>query len=79
MDVKILGTGCPKCNALEAKVCSIAQENEIPIQIEKIKDLNQIMAYGVVMTPGLVVNGEVKSTVKIPGDEDILNWLKGKP
>lgn len=79
MDVKVLGTGCPKCNALEAKVRSIAQENEIPIQIEKIKDLNQIMAYGVVLTPGLVVNGEVKSTGKIPRDEDILNWLKGKP
>ncbi len=77
MEVKVLGTGCPKCNALEEKVRSIAQENNISIQLEKVKDLNKIMDYGVMMTPGLVVNGEVKSTGKIPKDEEILKWLHG--
>jgi len=77
MEVKVLGTGCPKCNALEEKVRSIARENNISIQLEKVKDINQIMDYGVMMTPGLVVNGEVKSTGKIPKDEEILKWLQG--
>ena len=77
MEVKVLGTGCPKCNALEEKVRSIAGKNGITIQLEKVKDLNDIMEYGVMMTPGLVVNGEVKSTGKIPKDEEILKWLQG--
>jgi small redox-active disulfide protein 2 len=75
MKIIVLGTGCPKCNALEAKVQSIARENDIPVQVEKVKDLNKIMEYGVMMTPGLVVNGEVKSWGRIPKDEEILNWL----
>jgi small redox-active disulfide protein 2 len=78
VEVKVLGTGCPKCNALEDKVRSIAQANGIPIQLEKVKDIHRIMEYAVMMTPALVVNGEVKSTGRIPGDDDILKWLKGK-
>ena len=76
MDVKVLGTGCPKCNELEQKVKSVAADNNIMIQLEKVKDLNDILSYGIMMTPGLVVNGQVKSAGKLPSEEEILKWLK---
>jgi len=76
MEVKILGVGCPKCKALEAKVRDVAKENGIEIQVEKITQIDQIMNYGIMMTPGLVVNGKVVSSGKIPTTEQILNWLK---
>ena len=76
MEVKILGTGCPKCKALAEKVQFIAQENGLPIKLEKVTDLTEIMNYGVMMTPAIVVSGEVKAAGKIPKDDDILKWLK---
>lgn len=78
MDVKILGTGCPKCKALADKVRSLADEYEIDVDIEKVTDLTKITEYGVMMTPGLVVDGEVKIAGKVPQDEDILRWLRGE-
>jgi len=76
MEVKILGAGCPKCKALEAKVRDVANENGIEIQVEKVTQIDQIMNYGILMTPGLVVNGKVVSSGKIPTTEQLLNWLK---
>ncbi|MDD5766536.1 MAG: thioredoxin family protein [Candidatus Marinimicrobia bacterium] len=76
MEVKILGVGCPKCKALEAKVRDVANQNGIEIQVEKITQIDKIMNYGIMMTPGLVVNGKVVSSGKIPTTEQILNWLK---
>ncbi|OQY30052.1 MAG: hypothetical protein B6244_01985 [Candidatus Cloacimonetes bacterium 4572_55] len=77
MDVKVLGTGCPKCRKLAQKVMELAEKNHIAIDLEKITDINDIMEYHIMMTPGLVVNGEVKSSGKIPTDNQILTWLKG--
>jgi len=78
MDVKILGTGCSKCKALADKVRFLADEYKIDIDIEKITDFTKITEYGVMMTPGLIVDGVVKSAGKIPKDEDILRWLRGE-
>ena len=75
MEIKILGTGCPKCKALTEKVQSIARDNGISIQLEKVTDITEILKYGVMMTPGVVVNGEVKAAGKIPKDDEILIWL----
>ena len=75
MEVKILGTGCPKCRALAEKVENIAAVNRIKIQLEKVTDINDILHYGVMMTPGLVINGVVVAAGKIPKDEQILEWL----
>ena len=77
MVVKILGTGCTKCRLLEEKVRQIAAQNTIDCQIEKITELNDIMDYGIMMTPGLVVDEKVMSSGKIPKDEHILQWLRG--
>ena len=76
MDVKVLGTGCPKCNELEKRVKTVAAANNIDIELEKVKDLNDIMSYNIMMTPALVVNGQVKAAGKLPSEEEILKWLQ---
>jgi small redox-active disulfide protein 2 len=74
--IKILGTGCKKCLTLEAKVKELAQQNNIEAVFEKVTDLNEIMNYGIMMTPGLVINEKVKSYGIIPKDDQIINWLR---
>lgn len=76
MTVKILGIGCPKCQILEAKVKEVASKNGIGCEIAKVTDLSQIMSYGVMMTPALVVNEQVKSMGSIPGESQIVQWLR---
>ena len=76
MNIKVLGTGCPKCKYLEERVRKVAADNNIDIDVEKVTKINDIMSYGVMMTPGLVVEGDVKSSGKIPSDEQILSWLQ---
>ena len=78
MELKILGTGCPKCIKLEERTRQAAEELGIDYTIEKVTDIQDIMSYGVMMTPGLVVNGEVKVTGKVPMVKDIQGILKGR-
>lgn len=77
ISVKILGTGCKKCLTLEQKVKDAVALNNIDASVEKVTDLSEIMNYGIMMTPGLVVNEKVVSSGTIPNDKQILNWLKG--
>ena len=74
-EIKILGTGCPKCRKLAERVESTAREMNIDYNLEKITDLNKIMDFGIMITPGLVVDGQVKVTGKIPKVEDIKKML----
>jgi small redox-active disulfide protein 2 len=76
MQVKVLGTGCQKCEFLEQRVKKVASDNNIDIDFEKVSEVNDILSYGIMMTPGLVVNGEVKSSGKIPSEEQILGWIQ---
>ena len=76
MIVKVLGTGCAKCKALEQRLITLKGKNNLDIQIEKITQLNDIMSYGIMMTPGLVINEVVKSSGKIPDDLQILKWIE---
>ncbi|MEJ2103646.1 MAG: thioredoxin family protein [Ignavibacteriaceae bacterium] len=78
MKVKILGTGCKKCQTLEAKVREVVQQNNIDAKVEKVTDLSTIVSYGIMMTPGLVIDEKVKSYGTIPKDDQILSWLKGE-
>lgn len=71
MKIEILGTGCTKCKALEENVKKAVADAGIFAQVEKIEDLVKIMDYGVLSTPGLVINGEVKSTGKLLNYEEI--------
>lgn len=77
MSVKILGSGCSKCKSLEQHVRRLVDEHRLPIEVEKITDLQEIMKYGIMTTPGLVIDGVVKSAGSIPKDEQLLAWMKG--
>lgn len=76
MKIQVLGPGCAKCTKLMATAEAAAKELGLACEIEKVSDLNQIMAFGVMMTPGLVVDGEVKSVGKVPSLDEIKNMLQ---
>ncbi len=71
MKIEILGTGCTKCKVLEENAKKAVADAGIFAQVEKVDDIEKIMAYGVMSTPGLVINGEVKSTGKLLNSEEI--------
>lgn len=74
-EIKILGTGCPKCNKLQEMTESALKEMNIEYNLEKVADLDDILSYGIMMTPGLVVDGEVKSSGKLPSPENLRKML----
>ncbi len=75
MDIKILGTGCAKCQQTEKLVREVLDETGVAAQVEKVADIKSITKYGVMLTPAVVVDGEVKIVGKIPKKEDIKSWL----
>ena len=75
MEIKVLGTGCPKCKALTKAVEKVVNENGIQATINKVEDINDIMEYGVMVTPALVVDGKVVASGKVPKKEEIKKLL----
>ena len=75
MKVQILGTGCPKCKALTENTATAIQGLGLDAEIVKVTDINEIMTYGVMMTPALAVDGEVKSVGKVLTPEQIASYL----
>ena len=75
MKLQILGTGCAKCNALTQATEKAAQTLGLPYELEKVTDLKQIMSFGVMTTPALVVDGKVKVSGKVPSVDDIKKLL----
>jgi small redox-active disulfide protein 2 len=69
--LQILGTGCPKCEKLYAATEEAAKALEIEYEMVKIKDINEIMKFGVMMTPALAVDGKVKVVGKVPSVDEI--------
>lgn len=76
MDIKILGPGCPRCEATERNVRDAVSELGIAANIEKVKKPGDIASYGVFGTPAVVIEGEVKCVGRIPGKEEIKPWIK---
>lgn len=74
--IKVLGTGCAKCNKLEEAAKAAAEDLGIEYEFEKVTDIMKITSYGVMMTPALVVDGAVKVTGKVPSHDDIKEMLK---
>ncbi|MCX6761894.1 MAG: thioredoxin family protein [Candidatus Moranbacteria bacterium] len=70
MNIKILGTGCPNCKKLEASIKQALEELKIEAKMEKITDIAEIMSYGVMSLPALVIDGEVKLSGRIPDEEE---------
>jgi small redox-active disulfide protein 2 len=73
--IEILGTGCPKCKKLEELTQEAAGEIGLECEIAKVEDIQKIIAYGVMMTPALVVDGQVKVTGKVPSLDDIKKMI----
>ncbi|MBI5017886.1 MAG: TM0996/MTH895 family glutaredoxin-like protein [Deltaproteobacteria bacterium] len=75
MKIEILGTGCTKCNKLYEATKEAVQKVGVDADVSKVEDLAQIMKYGVLMTPALVVDGEVKVSGKVPSPQEIAAML----
>ncbi len=73
--IKILGTGCDKCETLAARAKEAAESTGDDYELEKISQVAEIMTYGVMMTPALVVDGEVKCVGKVPSVDEIKGML----
>jgi len=76
MKIQVLGTGCPKCKQLAENADTAAKELGVEYELEKVTDINDIMGFGIMMTPGLAVDGEVKMSGKVASVEEIREWLR---
>jgi small redox-active disulfide protein 2 len=75
MKIEVLGTGCKKCNMLEAAIKVAADKLGIPYELVHVKDLAKIAAYGVMLTPALAIDGKVKVVGKVPSEAEITTLL----
>jgi hypothetical protein len=78
MTVKILGSGCSKCKVLEQRLLALKATHNLDSDLVKITGIDDIISYGIMMTPGLVINGTVKSVGTVPNDAVLLDWLQDK-
>jgi small redox-active disulfide protein 2 len=76
MKIEVLGPGCDNCRKLEQDVNAALAELGIEAEVVKVTDLNKISSYGVLMTPGLVINGKVYSSGKIPVMATLKKWIE---
>jgi small redox-active disulfide protein 2 len=75
MDIKILGTGCPKCKTLEKITREVVEQNGFNATISKVEDIVDIMKYSVMSTPALVVNEKVEIKGRVPSADEIKQLL----
>lgn len=76
MEVKILGTGCPQCKHLQNVVLDAGEEAGVSLCIARVADEQAIRQYPIERTPGLVINGELKSSGRVPSKEEVIGWLR---
>lgn len=77
MDIKVLGTGCPKCNKLEKMVKEVVKETGTAADFEKVSDVNQIAKAGVMLTPALMIDGDIKAAGKVPSKQELTKMISG--
>ena len=77
MKIEILGSGCPKCRQLEAVTRRAVEQTGVKAEITKVTNLDDIIDYGVMMTPALVIDGEIKVAGRVAGVSEIADWIKG--
>ena len=75
MEILILGTGCPKCEKLAAETKAVADDLGLDYELRKVTQVTEIMKHGVMMTPALVVDGQVKVSGKVPSREQLAAML----
>ena len=75
MDIKVLGSGCANCKNTVNLIEQVAQAKGVAVQLEKVEDIRAIMGYGVMSTPGVVINGKVVHAGGVPSRDKIEQWL----
>jgi small redox-active disulfide protein 2 len=75
--VKVLGSGCRNCEITAKAIAQAAKEAGVEIELEKVTDLAKIMSFGVMSTPGVVIDGKVVHAGGIPGPDQIRGWVRG--
>ena len=75
MKIEIVGAGCPKCKATENVVQQVVEDLELQVQIQKVEDMDQIIARGVMMTPAVIIDGTVQIIGHVPSPEELKNCL----
>jgi small redox-active disulfide protein 2 len=75
MNIEIFGPGCYRCQEVEKVVKGALSELGIPADVEKVKDLGKIVDAGIIQTPGLRINGKIKSVGRIPKAEEVKKWI----
>ncbi|MBU4311752.1 MAG: TM0996/MTH895 family glutaredoxin-like protein [Candidatus Omnitrophica bacterium] len=75
MKIEILGMGCAKCKELYNNAQKAIKRKGVDAELVKVEDMNKITEYGVMMTPAIVIDGEIKASGKIPSSEEIEKWI----
>lgn len=75
-NVKVLGSGCRNCEITAKAIAQAAKEAGVEIELEKVTDLAQIMSFGILSTPGVVIDGKVVHSGGIPGPDKIRSWIR---
>jgi len=78
MRIEILGMGCPKCKKLYENTQTAVKESGVQAEIAKVEDIQKIMDYGLMSTPAIAIDGEVKAAGRIPAPDEIKKWLLPK-
>lgn len=76
MEIKVLGPGCPRCTRLEKMTREAAEEVGVDATLTKVTQMDEIMEYPLVNTPGLVIDGDLKVSGRLPRKEEIVTWLE---
>jgi small redox-active disulfide protein 2 len=76
MEIRILGPGCPRCGEVEKRTINVLAELNVAAEVQKITDIKKIAEYKVFATPGLVINGKVKCSGRIPSLEELKRWIQ---
>ncbi len=75
MIIKVLGSGCSRCEKLFKKVNEVLKENNINAELIKVDDIREFAKYGIMMTPALVINEKLKCSINVPADKQILKYI----
>ncbi len=78
MEIEVYGTGCANCQNVEKNVKEAVKELGMDIDIKHVQDMDKILEAGIIATPGLAIDGEVKSMGRIPSVEEIKKWINAK-
>lgn len=75
MKIEILGTGCPKCKKTKETIEKVLKQTGVEAEVVKVEDIEKILSYGVMVTPAVVIDGDVKLAGKVPDEKDVKKWI----